>query len=97
VGGVKAADVEIVATGAQCDRTLMGFECVIETGATNPRLTVSNYFKANKTLLACSEVLDPNGTEHSSGTTIEQNWTRFNLPLGTTPDATIIIKQDSCD
>jgi hypothetical protein len=97
VGGVKAADVEIVATGAQCDRTLTGFECVIESGANNPRITVSNYFKRNKVLLACSEVLEPNGTEHGSGDSIEQNWTRFNLPPGTTPDATIIIKQDSCN
>ena len=97
VGGVKAADVEIVATGAQCDRTLTGFECDIESGANNPRMTVSNYFKQNKVLLACSEVLAPNGTEHGGGDTIEQNWTRFNLPLGTTPDATIIIKEDSCN
>ena len=97
MGGVKAADVEIVATGAQCDRTLTGFECVIETDAVNPRLTVSNYFRPNTVLLACSEVLQPNGTEHSSGDSVEQNWTRFYLPMGTVSDATIIIKQDSCN
>ena len=96
VGGVKAADVEIVATGAQCDRTLTGFECVIESEATNPRLTVSNYFRPNTVLLACSEVLQPNGTEHSSGDSVEQNWTRFNLPMETTLDVTIIIKENSC-
>jgi len=97
VGGVKAADVEIVASGAACDRTLTGYECVIESGASNPRLTVSNYFKRNKILVACSVILQPNGTEHSSGDSVEQNWTRFNLPSGTTPDATIVIKEGSCN
>ena len=97
VGGVKAADVEIEATGAVCDRTLTGYECAIELGVTNPRLTVSNYFKANKILVACSVVLQPNGTEHSSGDSVELNWTRYNLPLGTTPDAIIVIKEGSCN
>jgi len=97
VGGVKAADVEIVATGAQCDRTNMGFECAIEAEAVNPRLTVSNYFKRNRTLVACSEVLTANGTEHS-GSTPSNNWTRFNLPVGSTvTNANIVIRQDSCN
>ncbi|MGK2927616.1 MAG: hypothetical protein ACSLE2_18540, partial [Lysobacterales bacterium] len=93
--GVKAADVEIVATGAQCDRTLTGFTCVLIVGASNPRLTVSNYFKRNKTLVACSAAMTTNGTEHS-GDVPAQNWTRFNLPTSITSEAHIVIKENSC-
>jgi hypothetical protein len=96
VGGVKATDAEISATNAQCDRTNLGYECVIESGAVNPRLTVSNYFKRGKVLLACSDELDPNGTEHSSGDSPANNWTRFNLPSTGTLTAHIVIREDSC-
>lgn len=95
VGGVKAADVEIFATDAQCDRTNTGYECVIEVGANNPRLTVRNYFKQNKILVACSEDLTINGTEHS-GTTPASNWTRFNLPEANLSPANIVIMENSC-
>ena len=95
VNGVKAADAEIEATGAQCDRTNTGFECVLEVGAVNPRLTVYNYFKRNRVLLGCSAVLTTNGTQHS-GDDPTQNWTRFNLPSVTTSDADIVIKEDNC-
>jgi len=91
VNGLKAADVEILASGAQCDRTNTGYECVLEVGANNPRLTVSNYAKANKTLLACSVVLEVQGSDTSSNP-----WTRFNLPGVNTPNADIVIKQDNC-
>jgi len=91
VGGVKASDVEIAFTEAQCDRTSEGFECYIETDADSPTLTVSNYEKANKVLLACSEVLTldaytpgPNG------------WSRFFLPTETTHNADIVIRENSC-
>lgn len=97
VGGLKASDVSISAAGAQCDRTNTGFECHLEIGAQNPRLTVSNYEKANKYLIACSDVLEVQGQEHvqsnSSG-----NWTRFTIPLGNWPNANIVIKEGStCD
>jgi len=95
VPGVKAADVEIEASNAQCDRTSLGFECVIESGAINPRLTVSNYFKRGKVLLACSDEFTINGTDHS-GDTPESNWTRFNLPSTATTTAHIVIREDSC-
>jgi type IV pilus modification protein PilV len=94
VPGVKAADVEIEASNAQCDRTNLGYECVIESGATNPRLTVSNYFKFGRVLLACSDVMTINGTEHS-GDTPALNWTRFNLPSAATT-AHIVIREDNC-
>jgi hypothetical protein len=95
VSGVKAADAEISATGAQCDRTSTGFECVLEVGAINPRLTVFNYFKRNRVLVACSTAMTVNGTEHS-GDVPSANWTRFNLPSTNNSAAHIVIKENSC-
>jgi prepilin-type N-terminal cleavage/methylation domain-containing protein len=91
VAGVKAADVEIVATGAQCDRTNTGFECSLELGANNPRLTISGYVKGVKVLLGCSDVLVIHGSEISGN-----NWTRFDLPESSTTGADIVIREDSC-
>ena len=91
VNGVRASDVEISATGAQCERTNTGFVCVLEVGANNPRLTVTNYNKVNKLLLGCSDVLDIHGSEVSAN-----NWTRFDLPEVTTTKADIVIKEDFC-
>jgi hypothetical protein len=95
VGGVKAADVEIIATGAACDRTLTGYVCELEIGANNPIMEVNNYYKANKTLFACSDVLEIRGQEHIdiNGT---GNRTIFYLPEGAVSDVTIIIKESSC-
>ena len=96
VGGVKAADVEIEATDAQCDRTLTGYECVIQADAQNPRIRFYNYFKSGKVLYGCSTYLQLHGTEHS-GDIPSQNWTRFNLPkTASTSVANVVIKQDSC-
>lgn len=92
VPGVKAADVAISATGAQCDRTNTGFECVIESGASSPRLTVTNYPKVNRVVLACSSTLSVHGSETGSNP-----WTRFNLPLQNTSVAHIVIKENSCN
>jgi Tfp pilus assembly protein PilV len=96
VNGAKAADVEIEATGAYCDRTNTGFECGVISGASNPRLTVSNYYKANTVLVACSDVLTIHGQEHVAENGIG-NWTRFNLPAGTVENANIVIKEGSCN
>jgi hypothetical protein len=96
VGGVKAADVEIEASGAQCDRTSTGFECVVDPDYNNPKIKVYNYFKRGKVLMACSNELAVQGEEHS-GEFPEQNWTVFYLPeeLPSTT-ANIVIRQDSC-
>jgi hypothetical protein len=95
VPGVKAADVEIEATDAQCDRTNTGYECVIETGANTPRLKVFNYFKQTRELYACSAELVVHGTEHS-GDSIANSWTRFNLPYVGSTTAHIVIKEGGC-
>ena len=93
VPGVKASDVEIEATGAQCDRTTTGFECVLEVGATSPRLRISNYYKPNAALLGCSV----NGNLSIHGAEVStNNWTRFNLPMSETLNADIVIRQNSC-
>lgn len=93
VAGVKASDVVIQAgTGAQCNRVLTGYECVVSTTATSPRMTVNNYFKRNRDLVACSSVLGINGTAHS-GSDILLNWTRFNLPKSNVTGANIVIKE----
>jgi prepilin-type N-terminal cleavage/methylation domain-containing protein len=93
VAGVKAADIEIEATGAQCDRTNTGFECVLVAGATTPRLKIFNYYKPNTVLVGCSV----NGNLSIHGSEIGANgWTRFNLPLTETLDADIVIRSDNC-
>jgi prepilin-type N-terminal cleavage/methylation domain-containing protein len=92
VAGVRAADVEISATGAQCDRTNTGYVCTLEVGFNNPRLTISNYAKANKLLLGCSAVLETHGPKEVS----TNAWTRFSLPVATTSSADIVIKADIC-
>jgi prepilin-type N-terminal cleavage/methylation domain-containing protein len=94
VSGLKAADIEISASEAQCDRTNIGFECVLESGASNPRLTITNYEKGTKSLVACSTVLSVHGSEVSSG----NNWTRFNLPAEDYSSANIVIYEaERCD
>ena len=95
VGGVKAADVEITATGAQCDRTNTGFECYLEVGAINPRLTLTNFvtWQIKRSWHAVtSTVLDIHGSETNTN-----RWARFNLPrMRRLPNADIILKEDSC-
>jgi len=93
VAGVKASDVQIQAlNGAQCNRTNTGYECIVPFGASNPRLTVNNYFKRSTELSACSPILTVNGTYHS-GSDPTQSWTRFNLPTwGDFYNADIYIK-----
>jgi hypothetical protein len=95
VGGVRAADVEIEASGAACDRTNTGYACERELGAVNPILTISNYYKLDTVLVACSDGLTVKGQEHISinGT---GNWTRFGLPEVSASNVTIVIKQNTC-
>ncbi|MDX1698869.1 MAG: hypothetical protein R3308_11305, partial [Thiohalobacterales bacterium] len=52
VPGVQASRVEIEASDASCQRTATGYACWI-TGS-NPRLTLTGYYKANTDVVACS-------------------------------------------
>jgi hypothetical protein len=94
VPGVKAADVEIDASGAVCDRTLTGFECNLIVGDGNPRLKIFNDGKGPQVILGCSDVLGTHGVSHVS--IGGENWTRFSLPLVATPGADIVLRLESC-
>ena len=91
VPGIRASDVEIEATDAQCDRTNTGFECYPVLGANRPLIKVFNYAKGAKLLKACSDVL-----EFWASDTANNTWTKFELPDVTTPFADIVIKENSC-
>jgi type IV pilus modification protein PilV len=97
VGGVKATDAIISATsgGVRCDRTATGFECTINPTAVNPRITISSYFKNNKTLLGCSTAMSTN-TSSTSTTVATGNWTQFNLGATQNLLADVVIKENSC-
>jgi len=89
VGGVRAADVEISFNEAQCGRTPTGFQCVVANLALSPTLTVSNYFKLNRNLYACSDVL--------SGASSGSSSTTFSLPVGLQLlTADIVIEDTPC-
>jgi hypothetical protein len=91
IAGFKASDVEITYTGAQCNRTHTGFACLVEMGAADPRLTVSNYYSHSQYRLACNSVLVTQSSESGAN-----GYTRFNLPTTATSNANIIIKVNSC-
>jgi len=89
VGGVRAADVELSFNEAQCGRTTTGYKCVVANVASNPTLTVSNYYKVNKNLYACSDLL--------SGTAYGDSSTTFDLPIGVELlTAEIVIEDTPC-
>ena len=91
IGGFKASDVEISYGGAQCNRTNTGFVCLVEIGANNPRLTVTNYYKSTANRVACSPEMELQGSQTGAS-----GWTRFNLPAAATSNADIIIKLNDC-
>ncbi|NNE04573.1 MAG: hypothetical protein HKN15_02495 [Xanthomonadales bacterium] len=54
INGVRVTDIEIDGqNGALCDRTTTGFECEVPVGATNPRIRIFGYGKANADHYAC--------------------------------------------
>ena len=90
ISGLRASDVEISATNAQCDRTNTGYECILEVSATTPIIKFTNYSKAGRLLVACSDVLVYQGQlEGSNG------WTKFRLPTVSTPFADVVIKDEA--
>jgi hypothetical protein len=97
VPGVKAADVEVIAYDAQCDRTLTGFKCFIEEGAADPRIRVDNYFKLGKYLYACSPELENKVKERSVDKDIpNNNYAIFSLPTVISTNVSIVIKEGGC-
>ena len=96
VAGLKAADVEIEAKEAACDRTNTGFKCIIEDGATKPSLRVFNYDKAGKEVYACSSELTLLPPREHISLNGSGSWTNFNLAVMGTTLTDIVIKEGGC-
>lgn len=96
VGGVRAIDVEITFNEAQCGKTPTGYRCIVPGLAVDPSLTVSNYFKNNRTLLGCSDPPPGGlGTGSESGTG-RSHTTTFALPKRNLSGADIRIETSPC-
>ena len=96
VPGLKAADVEIVADGAQCNRTNTGFVCIVEFEASKPSLKVSNYDKAGKEVFACSAELDLQPPREHISLNGSGSWTNFSLAVPANVLTDIVIKEGGC-
>jgi len=89
VGGVRATDVEISFNEVQCGRMPTGYICNVPNVASGPTLTVSNFFRNNTNLYACSDDL--------SGPASNGSPTTFNLPVGfELTGADIVIEDTPC-
>ena len=89
VSGFRAADVELSFNEAQCGRTTTGYKCIVASLASGPTLTLSNYYKVNKNLYACSDDL--------YGTAYGDSSTTFDLPVGVEIlTADIVIEDTPC-
>lgn len=96
VSGLKAADVEIEANGAQCNRTNTGFECFVEFEANKPSLKVYNYDKAGKEVFACSIDLDLQPPREHISLNNTGSWTNFSLAVPANVLTDIVIKEGGC-
>jgi type II secretory pathway pseudopilin PulG len=91
VGGVKAVDAVISFSEAECGRSPTGYKCIVPTLATGPTMTISNYYKANQPLYACSAALTI-----KSSTSGSDNSTTFYLPKASLSLADINIQNTPC-
>lgn len=96
VPGLKAADVEIEASGAQCNRTNTGFECFVEFEANKPSIKVYNYDKAGKLVYACSAELDLEPPREHVSLNNTGSWTNFSLAVPANVLTDIVIKEGGC-
>jgi hypothetical protein len=97
VAGLKAADILVEGSEANCDRRPEGFVCEFASTATGVTLKIYNYKKQNTVLAACSLTL----TKVSSGTDANgRGFTFFSLstspPLDDTIRHDIWIQQGGC-
>ncbi len=90
IPGVRASDVIISATGAQCDRTNTGYVCILVVDAKTPLIEFSNYEKANRLLVACSDDMTYRGS-----LTGANGWTKYKLPEVTTTGVDIVIMEET--
>lgn len=92
VGGVKAANIVVQGTNSLCSRTDVGYACLVQTAAGAGSVTVSNYYKANQTLYACSDALGTISQSFGAGAS-----TTFSMPAsGESIIADIVIKTNGC-
>ena len=98
VPGLRATDIQIEGSGANCNRSPDGYVCEFSDSATDVTLKVYNYKKVNTILAACSANL----SLLSSGTDANgRGFTYFNL--STTPaldpaiSYDISIQKDGCN
>lgn len=92
-GTSDAAIVSVTGADASCTKpTNETFFCEI-TGP-SPTLTVSNYFRKNVILVACSDQIGPGVS--TIGLSLLTNWTVFTLPSATSTGIVITIKKNAC-
>ncbi len=93
-GTSDAAVATIVGSGATCTKpTNLTFICTLDGVTANPTVTISNYYKNNASLIACSSLTMDT---YAQGNNATANWTRFFLPTGTTTGVTITISKAPC-
>jgi type IV pilus modification protein PilV len=96
VSGLKAADVEIEAMGASCERTNTGFDCVLIEGVTTATLKVYNYDKAGKYIYACSAELGQIKERAHFKDNGKGSWTIFDILFYESVLTDIVIKEGGC-
>jgi hypothetical protein len=93
--GTGNAVASVSGIGASCTRpTNATFSCVIDPAVSLHTLTVSNYYKANQNLIACSSQLTT--LSFTQGGSLSANSTTFELLPTTLSNVTIVINKDSC-
>ena len=86
VPGLRATDVQIEGSDANCNRSPDGYACEFSDSATDVTLKVYNYKKVNTILAACSANL----STLSSGTDANgRGFTYFNLSTSPTLDPAV--------
>jgi len=96
-GTSDAAVVSVQGLGASCTKpTNSTFECRIDNPLLNPTpsITVSNYYKQNTGLIACSGQLQT--LAFTQGDSASANSTTFALPVGGASGVTITISRSPC-
>jgi len=91
VGGVRAADVALSFNEAMCGKTPTGYKCIVPNVAVDPTLTISNYYKKNQNLYACSDQLVELNNVFGTNSS-----TTFTLSGSISSPADIVIQDTAC-
>ena len=95
VAGLRATDIEIQGSNANCNRMPDGFACEFPSSASDITLKIYNYKKQNTVLAACSATL----SQLSSGTDANgRGFSYFSLSgaLDSSVEHNIVIQADGC-